>query len=204
MREKLAHAGRGQDEDPGERREAQRARRQAAGHCLIREWHHGGGGGVDPRVPARSAKGGAFRVWPCRFPSPPTSWLFFASPISVWSAGLPSLLCISSVSCRVPPPDGGLPRAWVPWGVCVAGDVVELVGEFLEVCIHQLLCIRELYPPGRSSAVFASVSLCSSQSIRFCPFDDGGGVLLLGVRVQRSLRGGAVLTSLFSGPVTLI
>lgn len=26
------------------------------------------------------------------------------------------------------------------------GDVGELVCEFLEVCIHQLLCIRELYP----------------------------------------------------------
>ncbi|KAG0581637.1 hypothetical protein KC19_4G267700, partial [Ceratodon purpureus] len=31
--------------------------------------------------------------------------------------------------------------------VSVAGDVAELVCEFLEVCIHQLLCIRELYPP---------------------------------------------------------
>ncbi|XP_024372420.1 DNA polymerase zeta processivity subunit-like isoform X2 [Physcomitrium patens] len=30
--------------------------------------------------------------------------------------------------------------------LCDRGDVGELVCEFLEVCIHQLLCVRELYP----------------------------------------------------------
>lgn len=31
---------------------------------------------------------------------------------------------------------------------CVAGDVAALFCEFLEVCIHQLLSVREVYPPG--------------------------------------------------------
>lgn len=43
-------------------------------------------------------------------------------------------------------------------GGVFAGDLGELVREFLEVCIHQLLCIRELYPPGQLAYVCLSIA----------------------------------------------
>jgi hypothetical protein len=32
--------------------------------------------------------------------------------------------------------------------VILAGHVADLVCEFLEVAVHLLLCVREIYPPG--------------------------------------------------------